>query len=39
MWRKISIKTSSSETAAGNERTNFQREDVGLTLKVNLNLK
>ncbi len=31
---KISIKTSSSETAAGNERTNFQREDVGLTLKV-----
>lgn len=31
---KISIKTSSSETATGNERTNFQREDVGLTLKV-----
>jgi general secretion pathway protein D len=31
---KISIKTSSSETASGNERINFQREDVGLTLKV-----
>ena len=31
---KISIKTSSSETLSGNERTNFQREDVGLTLKV-----
>lgn len=31
---KISIKISSSETASGNERTNFQREDVGLTLKV-----
>lgn len=31
---KISIKTSSSETISGNERVNFQREDVGLTLKV-----
>ena len=31
---KISIKTSSSETVSGNERSNFQREDVGLTLKV-----
>ena len=31
---KISIKISSSETTSGNERTNFQREDVGLTLKV-----
>ena len=31
---KISIKISSSETVSGNERTNFQREDVGLTLKV-----
>ena len=31
---KISIKTSSTETTSGNDRINYQREDVGLTLKV-----
>ena len=31
---KISIQTSSSVTDGGTERTNYQREDVGLTLKV-----
>ncbi|MCT7610227.1 hypothetical protein N5U14_05170 [Aliarcobacter butzleri] len=31
---KISIETSSSVTDGGTERTNYQREDVGLTLKV-----
>lgn len=31
---KISIQTSSSVTDGGTQRTNFQREDVGLTLKV-----
>jgi general secretion pathway protein D len=31
---KISIQTSSSITDGGTERTNYQREDVGLTLKV-----
>ncbi len=31
---KISIQTSSSVTDGGTSRTNYQREDVGLTLKV-----
>ncbi|MDD2888433.1 MAG: type II secretion system secretin GspD [Aliarcobacter sp.] len=31
---KISIQTSSSVTDGGTERKNYQREDVGLTLKV-----
>ena len=31
---KISVQTSSSVTDGGTQRTNFQREDVGLTLKV-----
>ncbi|RBQ26226.1 general secretion pathway protein GspD [Arcobacter sp. CECT 9188] len=31
---KISVQTSSSITDGGTERTNYQREDVGLTLKV-----
>ncbi|BAK74205.1 MAG: secretin N-terminal domain-containing protein [Arcobacter sp.] len=31
---KISVETSSSVTDGGTERTNYQREDVGLTLKV-----
>lgn len=31
---KISIQTSSSVTDGGTERRNYQREDVGLTLKV-----
>lgn len=31
---KISIQVSSSVTDGGTERTNYQREDVGLTLKV-----
>ena len=31
---KISVQTSSSVSDGGLERTNFQREDVGLTLKV-----
>lgn len=31
---KISIQISSSVTDGGTERTNYQREDVGLTLKV-----
>ena len=31
---KISVQTSSSVTDGGTSRTNYQREDVGLTLKV-----
>ncbi len=31
---KISVQTSSSVTDGGTQRTNYQREDVGLTLKV-----
>lgn len=31
---KISVQTSSSVSDGGTERTNYQREDVGLTLKV-----
>ncbi|MDY3204494.1 MAG: secretin N-terminal domain-containing protein [Arcobacter sp.] len=31
---KISVQTSSSLTDGGTQRTNYQREDVGLTLKV-----
>lgn len=31
---KISVQTSSSLSDGGTERTNYQREDVGLTLKV-----
>ncbi|WP_418186071.1 type II secretion system protein GspD [Aliarcobacter vitoriensis] len=31
---KISVQTSSTVTDGGTQRTNFQREDVGLTLKV-----
>ena len=31
--KKISIQTSSSVTDGGTQRTNYEREDIGLTLK------
>ena len=33
-WRKISMQTSSSVTDGETQRTNYEREDIGLTLKI-----